>query len=86
MSNFPILSDTGCLTTCALAQKPIGTGALQHFAGSDENLPNCTARSTDIAASDWRDEAIARGRAAYEIAVAEPPKAADLLSWLWRPR
>lgn len=66
------------LTTCALAPEPIGTGTLQHFAASDDNLPN-------VAASDWRAEAEARGRLAYEAAVAEPQTTAEQLelAWLW---
>ena len=65
------------LTTCALARKPIAIGLPRHRAESDDNL-------TDVAASDWRGEAEARGRAAYENAVAEPQTTAEPLAWLWR--
>jgi hypothetical protein len=35
-------------------------------------------------APDWRGEAEARGRAAFEAATAEPaPKPAEPLAWLW---
>ena len=77
MSSFPISSDTSCIATSKCDPRPIS----QHRAQSDFNL-----RNTDIAASDWRAEAEARGRAAFEAAVVEPPKAADPLGWLWRHR
>jgi hypothetical protein len=82
MSNFPVVPDTGCIATSKCDPMPIS----QHRAESDFNLPKRNARNTDIAASDWRDEAIARGRTAYESAVAEPETTADPLAWLWRHR
>jgi hypothetical protein len=72
------------LTTCALARKPIAIGLPRHRAESDDNLTERSARNPDVAASDWRGEAEARGRAAYENAVAEPQTTAEPLAWLWR--
>jgi hypothetical protein len=47
------------------------------------------SRKTEIdsppaASPDWRDEAEARGRAAFEAAVAGPAVQPEPLSWLWR--
>ena len=64
-----------CFTTYEIAPKPLGMGTLQHFTASDDNLP--------VAASDWRAEAEARGRAAYEAAAAEPQTTEEPLAWLW---
>ena len=82
MSNFPVVPDIGCIATSKRDSRPISQGPGK----SDDNLPKRNARNTDIAASDWRDEAIARGRTAYESAVAEPETTADPLAWLWRHR
>jgi hypothetical protein len=42
-------------------------------------------RETETPAVDWRAAAEARGRAAFEQAVAEPrPAPEPALSWLWK--
>ena len=82
MSNFLVVPDIGRRATSKCDSRPISQGPGK----SDDNLTKRNARNTDIAASDWRDEAIARGRTAYESAVAEPETTADPLGWLWRHR
>lgn len=75
MSSFPVYPKT--TSKCHLG--PVS----RHLAGCGDNLPNCTARSTNVAASDWRAEAEAAGRAASEAILAEPQTIAEPLAWLW---
>jgi hypothetical protein len=65
----------GCLEPRALAQRPTNPGIPRVSATLNVNLPN-------VAASDWRAAAEARGRAAFENAV-ELQTTAEPLAWLW---
>jgi hypothetical protein len=78
MSNSPAFSDAGCIATSKCDPRPISQG----FGKSDDNPRKRDARNTDIPVSDWRAQAEARGRAAYEAA-AEPQTTAEPLAWLW---
>ena len=79
MSNFSAPADVGCFATSKCVSEPILRGSGK----SDYNLPKCIARNTDLAASDWRAEAEARGRAAFDTAAAVPSTTVDPLAWLW---
>ena len=79
MSDSLRFTGIGCFATSRCVSEPILRGSGK----SDYNLPKCIARNTDLAASDWRAEAEARGRAAYEAAAAEPQTTEEPLAWLW---
>lgn len=81
MSNSPVFSSIGS-TTAKCDFRPVP----QHLAESDDNLQKSNAPNTDTGASDWRAEAEARGRAAYESAHAAPQTTAEPLAWLWGKR
>ena len=74
MSNFPVFSDTGSISTSKRDSRPIS----QHRAESDLNLSK-----RDAPVSDWRAEAEARGRRAACEAMADPQTTAEPLAWLW---
>src|ERR1039458_8586977 len=64
----------GCLSTEQNSPNALFTGTMGMSGEQDLNLQN--------GVSDWRAEAEARGRAAYEAA-AEPQTIAEPLAWLW---
>ena len=72
------MSNASCPTTAKCDLRPDS----RHLSECGDNLEKRNARNT-AAASDWRAEAEAHGRAAYEAAVAEPQTIAEPLAWLW---
>jgi hypothetical protein len=64
----------GCSSTEQNSPNALFTGTMGMSGERDLNLQN--------GVSDWRAEAEARGRAAYEAA-AEPQTIAEPLAWLW---
>jgi hypothetical protein len=79
MSNSLRFTDIGGFATSKCVSEPI----LQGFGKSDCNLPQRIAQSTNLVTSDWRAEAEARGRAAFDTAAAVPSTTVDPLAWLW---